>query len=110
MAVSRSGDTAVVGIPVPSGDSSVQDRNVDTLRAVLKRATASTLPGATAQLTGDDASNVDFNHQMSVMTPLVIAFVLALAFVLLICSFRSPLLALSVIGLNLASVGGAFGC
>jgi uncharacterized membrane protein YdfJ with MMPL/SSD domain len=109
VAVSQRGDTAVVGIPVPSGGDSVQSRNVDTLRAVLKPATARALPGASAELTGDDASNVDFNHQMSVMTPVVIAFVLALAFVLLVCSFQSPLLAVSVIGLNLASVGGAFG-
>ncbi len=39
----------------------------------------------------------------------MIAFVLALAFVLLVAAFRSPLLALSVIGLNLLSVGAAFG-
>jgi RND superfamily putative drug exporter len=109
VAVSRNGDTAVVGIPVPSGGNSVQDHNVDTLRAALKPATARALPGATAQLTGDDAGNVDFNHQMAVMTPLVIAFVLGLAFVLLVCAFRSPLLAVSVIGLNLVSVAGAFG-
>ena len=43
------------------------------------------------------------------MTPLVIAFVLALAFVLLVAPFRSPRLAVSVIGLNLLSVGAAFG-
>ena len=109
VAVSRNGETALVGIPVPSGGDDTQDHNVDTLRAALKPATAKLLPGATAQLTGDDAGNVDFNHQMAVMTPLVIAFVLALAFVLLICSFGSPLLALSVIALNLVSVGGAFG-
>jgi uncharacterized membrane protein YdfJ with MMPL/SSD domain len=107
--VSSNGETALVGIPVPSGGDDTQDRNVDTLRAALKPETAKLLPGATAQLTGDDAGNVDFNHQMAVMTPLVIAFVLALAFVLLICSFGSPLLALSVIGLNLVSVGGGFG-
>jgi RND superfamily putative drug exporter len=87
----------------------VQSHNVYTLRDGLKPATARALPGASAQLTGDDASNVDFNHQMSVMTPLVITFVLALAFVLLICAFGSPLLAMSMIALNLASVGGAFG-
>ncbi len=109
VAVSRDGDTAVVGIPVPSGGNRVQDRNVSVLRSVLKPATAHALPGASAQLTGDDAVNVDFNHEMSIMTPLVVAFVLALSFVLLLCSFGSPLLAVAVIGLNLLSVGGAFG-
>lgn len=109
VAVSPDGDTAVVGIPVPSGGNSVQDHNVSVLRSTLKPATTRALPGATAELAGDDAGNVDFNHQMAVMTPLVIAFVLGLAFVLLVGSFRSPLLAVSVIGLNLVSVGAAFG-
>ena len=109
VAVSGNGDTAVVSIPVPSGGNRVQERNVQTLRSVLKPATARALPGASAELTGDDAGNVDFNHQMAVMTPLVIAFVLALAFALLVFSFGSPLLAICVVGLNLASVAGAFG-
>jgi uncharacterized membrane protein YdfJ with MMPL/SSD domain len=109
VAVSRSGDTAVVGIPVKSGGDSVQDRNVSVLRATLKPATARALPGASAQLTGDDAGNVDFNNQMSLMTPLVIAFVLGLAFLLILTSFDSPRLALSVVALNLASVGASFG-
>lgn len=39
----------------------------------------------------------------------MIGFVLALAFVLLVAAFRSPWLALSVMGLNLLSVGAAFG-
>jgi len=43
------------------------------------------------------------------VTPLVIAFVLALAFVLLVAAFGSPLLAMAVIALNLLSVGAAFG-
>ncbi len=43
------------------------------------------------------------------MTPPVIAFVLALAFVLLVAAFRSPALAAAVIALNLLSVGAAYG-
>jgi uncharacterized membrane protein YdfJ with MMPL/SSD domain len=109
VAVSHSGDTALVGIPVKSGGDSVQEHNVSVLRATLKPAAARALPAATAQLTGDDAENVDFNHEMSVMTPVVIAFVLGLAFLLILTSFDSPALALSVIGLNLASVGASFG-
>ncbi len=107
--VSRDGNTAVVDIPVPTGPIATERHNVDSLRSTLGPATRRTLPGATAQLTGGDASNVDFTNQMNTMTPLVIGFVLALAFALLVCSFRSPLLAVSVIGLNLASVGAAFG-
>jgi RND superfamily putative drug exporter len=107
--VSHDGDTASVDIPVPTGPIGTERHIVDTLRSALGPATQRALPGATAQLTGGDASDVDFTNQMNTMTPLVIGFVLALAFVLLVGSFRSPLLAVSVIGLNLASVGAAFG-
>ncbi|MFZ0090420.1 MAG: MMPL family transporter, partial [Solirubrobacteraceae bacterium] len=107
--VSRTGETALVEIPVPNGNLNVSDRNVGLLRSHLKPATARLIPGARAQLGGDDAANVDFTHRLSTATPLVIAFVLALAFVLLVVTFGSPLLALSVMGLNLLSVGAAFG-
>jgi len=107
--VSRTGKTAVVSIPVPSGDLTVAKRNVQALRSRLEPATARLIPGAHAQLTGDDAENVDFTQRLSTVTPLVIAFVLALAFILLVGTFRSPLLAVSVMGLNLLSVGAAFG-
>ncbi|MFZ0384458.1 MAG: MMPL family transporter, partial [Solirubrobacteraceae bacterium] len=107
--VSRDGDTALIEIPVPTGPISTERRTTDTLRSALEPATPRALPAATAQLTGGDASDVDFTNQMNTMTPLVIGFVLGLAFILLVCSFGSPLLAVSVIGLNLASVGAAFG-
>lgn len=106
---SRDGNTAVVGIPIPDGSLSTADHDVVALRGQLKPLTARTIPGAHAQLTGGDAGNVDFSNQMSTVTPLVIAFVLALAFVLLVATFGSPWLAVSVIGLNLMSVGAAFG-
>jgi uncharacterized membrane protein YdfJ with MMPL/SSD domain len=107
--IAGNGNTAVVNIPIPTGGLARQDHNVEVLRSTLKPATQRAIPGATALLTGNDASNVDFNHQMAMMTPIVIAFVLTLAFLLLISSFRSPRLAISVILLNLLSVGAAFG-
>jgi uncharacterized membrane protein YdfJ with MMPL/SSD domain len=107
--VSRTGEIALVSIPVPNGDLTVAKRNVQALRSRLGPQTARLIPGAHAQLTGDDAENVDFTQRLSAMTPLVIAFVLALAFALLVGTFGSPLLALSVMGLNLLSVGAAFG-
>jgi uncharacterized membrane protein YdfJ with MMPL/SSD domain len=107
--VSRDGAVAAIGIPVPSGTHAQGDTNVHLLRGALKPAVSRRLPGARAQLTGDDAENVDFTSQLSTATPLVIGFVLALAFVLLVATFGSPWLAISVMGLNLLSVGAAFG-
>ncbi len=107
--VARDGDTALVGIPVPGGSLTIAQHNVNQLRSRLEPATVRLIPGATAQLTGDEAGSVDFTNQLSTATPLVIAFVLALAFVLLVATFGSPLLAVSVMALNLLSVGAAFG-
>ena len=107
--VSRDGGTAQLQIPMPEAGLTVGDHRVQALRNELEPAVGRAIPGARADLTGDYAGNLDFSSRLSHVTPLVIAFVLALAFVLLIATFRSPLLALSVIGLNLLSVGAAFG-
>jgi uncharacterized membrane protein YdfJ with MMPL/SSD domain len=109
MQISRDGRTAQLQIPMPESSLTVADHKVTTLRNELEPAVASSIPGAHADLTGDYAGNLDFTSRLSNVTPLVIAFVLGLAFILLIATFRSARLALSVIGLNLLSVGAAFG-
>ena len=109
MQISRDGRTAQLQIPMPESSLTVADHKVTTLRNELEPAVASSIPGAHADLTGDYAGNLDFTSRLSHVTPLVIAFVLGLAFILLIATFRSARLALSVIGLNLLSVGAAFG-
>jgi uncharacterized membrane protein YdfJ with MMPL/SSD domain len=107
--VATDGHTALVAIPIRTQNRGVAHRSVDALRAQLKPATAELIPGARAQIGGGAAEDVDFTSHLASVTPLVIAFVLALAFVLLVAAFRSPWLALSVMGLNLLSVGAAFG-
>ena len=107
--VARNGETALVAIPIRDANRTVAHRSVTELRAQLKPATARLIAGARAQLGGGAADDVDFTSHLASVTPLVIAFVLALAFVLLVAAFRSPWLALSVMGLNLLSVGAAFG-
>ena len=64
---------------------------------------------AFAAITGDTAEDVDFTRQMKHGVPYVIAFVLALAFVLLLLTFRSIVIPLKAIALNLLSVGAAYG-
>ena len=51
----------------------------------------------------------DFNQTLSDHAPLVFAFVLGLAFVLLLITFRSIVIPLTSIVLNLLSVGAAYG-
>ena len=55
------------------------------------------------------AGTSDFNHTLSDHAPLVFAFVLGLAFLLLLITFRSIVIPLTSIVLNLLSVGAAYG-
>jgi uncharacterized membrane protein YdfJ with MMPL/SSD domain len=105
--VARDGSTALVSVPFPNIPLPAQQDAVKHLRQSVDHTLA--LPGANVMLTGDAAGNVDFSGRLSTITPLVIAGVLGLAFLLLIAAFGSPALAASVIGLNLLSVGASFG-
>ena len=106
MRVAQDGRTALVDIPMPPGN---QDDAVRTIRSEVLPGAAAIGPHTTAMLTGDAAGSLDFTDRLDTMTPIVVAIVLALAFVLLVAAFRSPWLAASVIGLNLLSIGAAYG-
>ena len=72
-------------------------------------ATLGKVPGISYAVGGDTASNTDFDAQLDSRTPLVFAFVLGLAFLLLMFSFRSLAIPALSICLNLLSVGAAYG-
>ena len=60
-------------------------------------------------MTGETAGTADFNERIKQTFPLVFAFVLGLAFLLLLVTFRSLVIPLTSIALNLLSVGAAYG-
>ena len=66
-------------------------------------------PGANAKVTGWTAGSSDFNDLMKAHAPIVFAFVLGLAFLLLLVTFRSIVIPIKAIVLNLLSVGAAYG-
>jgi RND superfamily putative drug exporter len=103
--VARDGRTAIVGVPMSAEGQEAQRHAVEVLRDEV----APTAPGTDALVTGEAARSADFAAQMRTATPVVIGFVMVLAFALLLWAFRSPKLAATVIGLNLLSVGAAFG-
>jgi RND superfamily putative drug exporter len=105
--VARAGDTAVVSVPFPDHGLTASERAVTTLRQSVDNTLG--LPGAKVMLTGMAAGSADFSNRLSTVTPIAIAAVLALAFLLLVGAFGSPALAAAVIGLNLLSVGASFG-
>jgi RND superfamily putative drug exporter len=82
---------------------------LQTLRDRVIPATVGRLPGVETAVTGETAGTHDFNQQMKSHAPLVFAFVLALCFVLLLVTFRSLVIPVKAVLLNLLSVGAAYG-
>jgi uncharacterized membrane protein YdfJ with MMPL/SSD domain len=60
-------------------------------------------------VTGDAANSEDFANNLNSRLPLIFAFVFALAFLLLLVTFRSIVIPIKAIVLNLLSVGAAYG-
>jgi RND superfamily putative drug exporter len=65
--------------------------------------------GLKAYVTGYTAGSKDFNDLMKSRWPIVFGFVLSLAFLLLLVTFRSIVIPIKAIVLNLLSVGAAYG-
>ncbi len=65
--------------------------------------------GLIAHVGGSTASDIDFSHQMADRLPVFIGAVLALSFLLLLAVFRSVLVPLKAVVLNLLSIGAAYG-
>ena len=80
-----------------------------TLRQQVIPSTLGRVHGVDAAVTGETAGTHDFNEQMKSHAPLVFAFVLALCFLLLLVTFRSIVIPLKAVVLNLLSVGAAYG-
>ncbi len=104
------GNSLVLGLPLTGfGDNTASRNAVKTLRSTLMPETLGRVPGLHWAVTGDTAEDVDFTNQMRHGVPYVVAFVLALAFVLLLVAFRSIVVPLKAIVLNLLSVGASYG-
>ena len=73
------------------------------------------VPGAVAgtglrvHIGGDAATNIDFTDTISRRLPIFIGSVLALSFLLLLVVFRSLLVPLKAVLMNLLSIGAAYG-
>ena len=71
--------------------------------------TLGTLPNAEAGVTGLTAQWKDQADELKSKTPIVVAFVLLFAFALMLVAFRSLVIAVKAILLNLLSVAAAYG-
>ena len=79
------------------------------LRDDLIPQTFGAIPGEVTAVSGQTADDLDFTHDMKRGVPYVIAFVLTLAFAVMLVAFRSLVVPLKAIVLNLLSVGASYG-
>jgi RND superfamily putative drug exporter len=108
----------VVGATAPPGwnrgaDSFVEgfaaiDGAAPGIQAIVDRANVS-LEGTNGSLTGLAATDRDFLHALFGSFPYALALVLLLSLILLTRAFRSPVLAVKAVALNLLSLAAAFG-
>ncbi|MFI1851421.1 MMPL family transporter [Streptomyces sp. NPDC020480] len=123
ISATKVGRALVVRVPLASfGTDDAANRALETLRkrtlpdALGEVAKADGRTGGIGGIGGIDyavagktAFAYDFTQRITDRTPYVFAFVLLLAFVLLVVAFRSPAVALVSIVLNLLSIGAAYG-
>jgi RND superfamily putative drug exporter len=108
--VSEDGKVAELRVPLAGNGTDARSQDALTkLREDLIPATLGQVHGVKAQVGGPTASSVDFNDLLSQRMPWVFAFVLGMAFLLLLVSFRSIVIPITAICLNLLSVGAAYG-
>jgi RND superfamily putative drug exporter len=100
----RDGDELVEAFPTTDSASSESSKTISKLQHDV-------LPplSATATLGGVSPEDRDFVHAVYGKFPYVLAFVILLTFVLLMRAFRSILLPLKAVILNLVSLGAAYG-
>lgn len=103
-------DALLIATVVPR--TAPQDAATNQLMNTLQQ---QTLPaalagtGATGYVTGTLAGQLQFGNLVGSRLPLIIGTVIAAAFLLLLLTFRSPVLALKAAVLNLFSIGAAYG-
>ena len=103
-------DAGALALPLTGlGDNAASRDAVRLLRDRLIPSTLGRVAGVRTAVTGDAAQDVDFTAQMRHGLPFVVAFVLVLAFGLLLVTFRSIVVPLTAIALNLLSVAAAYG-
>ena len=99
----RQGAAVVTVIPIQDGNSPEGRATLDRVRAAADDLPADVVTG------GEAAQSADFLDSVYGNFPLVIALISALTFLLLARAFRSLVLPLKAVLLNLLSVGAAWG-
>jgi RND superfamily putative drug exporter len=101
----------IASVSLPLAGDGENDRSKSALSSLRDDLIPAAFDGTGAQVdvTGDTASSVDWQDSLRAHLPLVFGFVLSLAFLLLLVTFRSVVVPITSIVLNLLSVGAAYG-
>jgi putative drug exporter of the RND superfamily len=100
----------VVSVPTPHhGGSAEAERSLEKLRTTLAPQALGSVPGAEYAVGGFVAASVDYAEHIRDKLPIVIGFVLVLTLLVMTVTFRSVVVALTSIGLNLLSAAAAYG-
>ena len=111
--VDVSPDKQVAVFHVPLAGTGTDETSLNAVKALREDVVPQVLPsvsgGELAGVTGFSAGTVDFNDQMSSRIWYVVGFVFAVAFMLLLVTFRSIVIPIKAIALNVLSVSAALG-
>ncbi|MBT2491910.1 MMPL family transporter [Streptomyces sp. ISL-96] len=104
------GKLMVVRVPLAGdGKNAVSTAALKELRDTALPASLGKVDGLEFAVAGDTAKQEDFNSALDNSAPWVFGFVIILAFVLLAAAFRSLIIPVVSIILNLLSIGAAYG-
>jgi RND superfamily putative drug exporter len=107
---SNDGQAGTIVLPLSGlGDDATSKAALKVLRNDLIPRTLGRVAGVEVAVTGDAARDFDFTAQMRSALPYVIAFVLVFAFLILLVTFRSLVVPIKAIVLNLLSVAASYG-
>jgi RND superfamily putative drug exporter len=98
----KGGDALISVIPEAQGSTSAGRALVGTLRARL-----ASVPGV--EVGGNTAQNADFVHAVYGNFPLMLGLIALVTFILLTRAFRSVVLAVKAVALNVVSLGATYG-
>jgi uncharacterized membrane protein YdfJ with MMPL/SSD domain len=111
--IDASPDRKVAVIEVPLAGSGSDDTSLDAVKTLRSEIVPQVLPsvrgGDVVGVSGFSAGSLDFNELMASRIWLVFAFVFSMAFVLLLVTFRSIVIPVKAILLNMVSVAAAMG-
>jgi RND superfamily putative drug exporter len=111
--VDVSPDRQVAEIEVPLAGNGTNQTSIDALKTLRSDVVPQVFPtvrgGEVVGVTGFTAGSVDFNDLMAKRIWVVFGFVFTMAFLLLLVTFRSIVIPIKAIALNILSVAAAMG-